>query len=620
MALFTAILFSGAFTPSGEEIAKLDDTLTQLKSKDDSTLKTNATMIDKILSSHNVTGGYENDNYRYIYYMNLNATDKLAIFVITEIKNSEYGFIKTLGMQKDFIMLIDANAPNKLVWKGYSLGMTEADKISRIKKLLEWENIVSNKDDTPENLTQDFDTYFLQNLEDGITVKIISENSRITTDTWDEQDENGTIIKTISSFIRQNGTEEATGVLKFEIYYNDILKDTISYNITVPLSEYDKADLASDEIITRFYNNIVEYENDIPLFPKDMTHIDTTNSYNLEVECYSSDLYKDKNGNIMGGSYKTYNIITKDCQIFEQLEDTNINLNIQFKGVNKGYGLGNSLIIKKTDNTLDYAKHQPANPIEYEDKTAFITKWDTTKEGNTSSNQIKITTNQSYDYNYNINWGDGKSDSGVIGDIIHTYDAEGIYTIQITGEFPAIYFYNLNVNYSEQKYEVGNSDNYKLISIEQWGTQEWKSMSSAFVGCENMVGNFLDTPNLSSVNDMSYMFQGARIFNQDISDWDVSNVIIMAVMFNGANSFNQDISSWDVSNVNVMFGMFTDASSFNQDITNWDVSSVTSMSSMFFATKAFNQDLSGWDVSSVTEHEEFMKGAGANAIEPIWKD
>lgn len=119
MALFTAVLFSGAFTPSDAEIAKLDDTLTQLKSKDDSTLKTNATMIDKILSSHNVTGGYENENYRYIYYMNLNATDKLALFVITEIKNPEYGFIKALGMQENFILLIDANSDKKLIWNGY---------------------------------------------------------------------------------------------------------------------------------------------------------------------------------------------------------------------------------------------------------------------------------------------------------------------------------------------------------------------------------------------------------------------------------------------------------------------------------------------------------------------
>ena len=48
---------------------------------------------------------------------------------------------------------------------------------------------------------------------------------------------------------------------------------------------------------------------------------------------------------------------------------------------------------------------------------------------------------------------------------------------------------------------------------------------------------------------MKYMFMGALAFNQNIANWDVSNVTDMEVMFNGANAFNQDLSSWCVSKI-----------------------------------------------------------------------
>jgi surface protein len=49
--------------------------------------------------------------------------------------------------------------------------------------------------------------------------------------------------------------------------------------------------------------------------------------------------------------------------------------------------------------------------------------------------------------------------------------------------------------------------------------------------------------------DMTGMFRGAIVFNQDISNWDVSKVTDMTGVFRGATVFNQDISSWDISKV-----------------------------------------------------------------------
>ncbi|MCH6202129.1 DUF285 domain-containing protein [Aquiflexum sp. LQ15W] len=101
----------------------------------------------------------------------------------------------------------------------------------------------------------------------------------------------------------------------------------------------------------------------------------------------------------------------------------------------------------------------------------------------------------------------------------------------------------------------------------------------------------------SLVTDMSFMFDFS-VFNQDIGNWDVSNVINMRFMFSGS-TFNKPIGNWNVSNVTNMNGMFG-ISQFNQDIGNWDVSKVTNMQFMFERSQ-FNQDIGNWVVSNVTE-------------------
>ena len=52
------------------------------------------------------------------------------------------------------------------------------------------------------------------------------------------------------------------------------------------------------------------------------------------------------------------------------------------------------------------------------------------------------------------------------------------------------------------------------------------------------------------------MFYGCKLFNYDISSWDVSNATYMNCMFLECESFNQDISVWDVSNVKSMKQIF----------------------------------------------------------------
>ncbi len=111
----------------------------------------------------------------------------------------------------------------------------------------------------------------------------------------------------------------------------------------------------------------------------------------------------------------------------------------------------------------------------------------------------------------------------------------------------------------------------------------------------------------SEIKDMKEMFcvdfvydiYRGRNFNQPLNDWDVSNVEYMDNMFNGAESFNQPLNNWDVSKVKNMYGMFSCAKSFNQPLNDWDVSNVEEMSYMFQHAMEFNQPLNDWDVSNV---------------------
>jgi len=114
----------------------------------------------------------------------------------------------------------------------------------------------------------------------------------------------------------------------------------------------------------------------------------------------------------------------------------------------------------------------------------------------------------------------------------------------------------------------------------------------------------------SLVTDMRQLFSGST-FNQDIGNWDVSNVTDMHDMFFYAEEFNQDIGNWDVSKVTNMSWMFY-FSGFNQDIGNWNVSNVTNMGSMFQDSPQFNQPIGTWDVSKVTDMTYMFTGSQFN--------
>lgn len=169
-----------------------------------------------------------------------------------------------------------------------------------------------------------------------------------------------------------------------------------------------------------------------------------------------------------------------------------------------------------------------------------------------------------------INWGDGTTttiDDGSSDWRTHAYFSEGDYNIAMHGTVKQI------------KFSYWPTVLKDILSPMSNGLTGLTSTNNMFYQHNNLVQpftaeNFLDGVS-AGITDMNYMFAYSN-FNQDISNWDTSNVVSMEHMFSYNRSFNQDISDWNVSSVTNMDYLFDTSEAFNQDLSDWDVDQVTS--------------------------------------------
>ena len=166
-----------------------------------------------------------------------------------------------------------------------------------------------------------------------------------------------------------------------------------------------------------------------------------------------------------------------------------------------------------------------------------------------------------------------------------------------------------------------SGDEQKMISIEQWGTTPWRSMSDFMYGASNFTGIIAsDSPDFSSLTSLRAMFAYTPSFTLTggMRNWQLSSVTSTADMFTHASSVDPDVSLWDVSSVESMIGMFANTSA-NPNVQSWDVSSVKYMQQLFANNDVATPNTSAWDTSSVLSMSEmFLNSASANPDTSNW--
>jgi surface protein len=242
----------------------------------------------------------------------------------------------------------------------------------------------------------------------------------------------------------------------------------------------------------------------------------------------------------------------------------------------------------------------PAQPDE------FVTTWKTDHPGTSNSTSITIPTQSGLSYNYDVDWNnDGYFEQkGITGSVAHDFGVADTFTVRIKGVFPSIFFNQ-------------SGDRLKLLEVTNWSNIAWTSMAHAFEGCENLQITAADQPNLSGLQDMSYMFGHctALVGPANIGTWQTSSVTHMVGMFAHAASFNQPLSTWQTGAVTQMDSMFAYAAAFNQPIGAWSLQADCDMAAMLdhsgLDCANYSATIYGWSQNPTTPSNRVLGATGS---------
>ena len=208
---------------------------------------------------------------------------------------------------------------------------------------------------------------------------------------------------------------------------------------------------------------------------------------------------------------------------------------------------------------------------------------------------VKLMQNTVTGINYNVDWGDGNTDSGNTGMVSHVYDT-GVYDIKVDGDW-------------SPRLQNDIPTRNVVTKLKNWGkdTTTFLTFNLTFRDCVNMEYEPTDYPTLSlaAANIANYAFLNVTtptftgVF--DISNWDLSGTTntmtgLFSTSFDNASGFTMVGNTINASATSAFVANFADGLADGEgdiNINNVTWTNSNSMTSFFTGAKGLN-NVNNW--------------------------
>ena len=116
-----------------------------------------------------------------------------------------------------------------------------------------------------------------------------------------------------------------------------------------------------------------------------------------------------------------------------------------------------------------------------------------------------------------------------------------------------------------------------IADLSIWNVNNCNSFIGTFQGCSNFTGDLINNWQPSSILNMAFMFSHCIIFNPagDLSYWDVNQCQNFNSVFEFCGQFRgTGLSSWQTNSMTTANSIFYNNINFNQDLSGWNITNL----------------------------------------------